>query len=271
MVSRTSTTNPLDFAALSAATYGIAAQPTKFGAKVAHALEVIEEAIGTYGPSRIALSFNGGKDCTVLMHLLRAALYRTSTPKASASGRRAALPLLSLYVVSSKAFAEMDDFVEESVGRYRLQLVREGGGMRQGLEEFKASFPHVQAIFVGTRRDDPHGKSLDFFSPTDNGWPEFMRVNPVLDWSFDDIWEFIRSADVHYCGLYNQGYTSLGDVDETVRNPALCERDGVYRPAWSLKNCDLERHGRTSNMTVSPLPIAQVASAQAVSEQQMAR
>ncbi|KAJ1734678.1 FAD1 flavin adenine dinucleotide synthetase [Coemansia biformis] len=245
MVSRTDAAE-LDFGSLSEATYRLAAEPTRLGTKVAHALGVIEQAIERYGPAHVALSFNGGKDCTALMHLVRAALHRGGTSHGAGAGGR----LVSLYILSKRSFAEIDEFVAQSVVRYRLDLVERDGPMRRGLQSFKDDHPHVQAIFVGTRRDDPYGSALDAFSPTDADWPQFMRVNPVLDWTFDDIWGYMRHAGVRYCRLYDEGYTSLGDVDTTVRNPALL-KNGRYNPAWSLANGGLERSGRSPSGTVS--------------------
>ena len=46
----------------------------------------------------------------------------------------------------------------------------------------------VKAIFVGTRRTDPHGGGLGFFDPTDHGWPKFLRCHPVIDWHYREIW-----------------------------------------------------------------------------------
>ncbi|KAJ2781455.1 3'-phosphoadenosine 5'-phosphosulfate sulfotransferase [Coemansia javaensis] len=248
MVSRTGVAE-LDFAALSDATYRLAAQPTRLGAKVAHALAVIEQAAERYGPAHVALSFNGGKDCTALMHLVRAALSRYE-----ARHGLAATPLVSLYVLYKRSFAEIDEFVQQSVVRYSLELVERAGPMKQGLQSFKDDYPHIQAVFVGTRRDDPYGGGLDAFTPTDADWPQFMRVNPVLDWGFDDVWGFLHAAGAYYCPLYDQGYTSLGDVDSTTRNPALL-KDGRYQPAWSLADGGLERSGRSSSSAASGLPV----------------
>ncbi|KAJ2081386.1 3'-phosphoadenosine 5'-phosphosulfate sulfotransferase [Coemansia sp. RSA 988] len=247
MVSRTGAAQ-LEFALISEATYQLAKQPSRLGAKVSSALRVIEDAIERYGPSHLALSFNGGKDCTALMHMVRAALHRFESNNTTHDSS-----LVTLCVLYKRQFHEIDDFVERSVTRYSLELVRKEGPMRQGLQSFKDNYPHIHAIFVGTRRDDPYSSSLGFFSPTDNDWPRFMRVNPILDWSFDDIWEYIHTADVHYCCLYEQGYTSLGDVDSTVRNPALL-KDGEYQPAWSLTNGRLERSGRSSVSTTGSSP-----------------
>ncbi|KAI9502250.1 FAD1 flavin adenine dinucleotide synthetase [Coemansia spiralis] len=242
MVSRTAL-DELDIALLSATVYGVAEQATELGVKVASALRIIETAIERYGPSHVALSFNGGKDCTALMHMVRAVLYKHCLEHNLQSK-----PLVSLYILYKRSFPEVDEFVQRSVARYDLDLVRLSGTMKQGLQSFKASHPDIRAIFVGIRRDDPHGSKLGFFAQTDADWPQFMRVNPILDWTFEDIWSSIRQMGVHYCCLYDQGYTSLGDVDSTARNPALLKH-GKYQPAWTLVDNCLERSGRSSLST----------------------
>jgi 3'-phosphoadenosine 5'-phosphosulfate sulfotransferase (PAPS reductase)/FAD synthetase len=114
----------------------------------------------------------------------------------------------------------------------------------------------IHAIFVGTRRTDPHGSNLTHFDRTDHGWPDFMRIHPVIDWKLSEIWCFLRSAELReadgsplaYCEMYDEGYTSLGGVGDTVRNPRLkyVDKDGRerYRPAYELTKDEDERLGR---------------------------
>lgn len=52
-----------------------------------------------------------------------------------------------------------------------------------------------------------------------------------------------------YCSLYDEGYTSLGNVTNTIRNPSLISYDvveekEVYLPAYKLMNALEERKGR---------------------------
>lgn len=67
-------------------------------------------------------------------------------------------------------------------------------------------------------RDDPNAGDQQFFCPSSDGWPAFMRVNPIFDWSYHDVWSFLRATKVGYCSLYDQGYTSLGGKYNTVPN-----------------------------------------------------
>ena len=57
---------------------------------------------------------------------------------------------------------------------------------------------------------------------------------------------FLRAFDLPYCALYDGGYTSLGSVPTTSRNPALLGDGGAYKPAHLLEDWSLERAGRVS-------------------------
>lgn len=48
-------------------------------------------------------------------------------------------------------------------------------------------------------------------------------INPIIDWSDEDVWEFIRRFKVPYCGLYDQGYTRLGCVGCPINSKAAEE------------------------------------------------
>jgi phosphoadenosine phosphosulfate reductase len=37
-------------------------------------------------------------------------------------------------------------------------------------------------------------------------------VHPIIDWTSEDVWEFIREYNVPYCGLYDEGFTRLGCI-----------------------------------------------------------
>lgn len=37
-------------------------------------------------------------------------------------------------------------------------------------------------------------------------------INPIIDWTEQEVWEYIRSRNINYCSLYDQGYKRLGCI-----------------------------------------------------------
>ena len=69
--------------------------------------------------------------------------------------------------------------------------------MRDAFATYLQENKQIEAIFVGTRRTDPHGGRLGSFDVTDGGWPRFMRVHPVLEWHYREIWTVSRNVVLH--------------------------------------------------------------------------
>jgi len=209
--------------------------------QVSRARKEVDACLAQYSLDEICVSFNGGKDCTALLHLVHAA--------AADKGLLAPdTKLTAFYVKEAKPFPQVEEFMKEAAIRYNLNVMTYSGCIREALAKFKADFPKVKVILMGQRSTDPRGVGLRHWTPTDADWPAMMRVCPILEWSYSDVWAFIRSLYVPYCKLYDRGYTSLGSMDVTLPNPELEETDRlgrvVYRPAHTLANQNTERIGR---------------------------
>jgi len=105
-------------------------------------------------------------------------------PGASPSPR----PLQAIYIAPPDPFPEVEDFVAKSTAQYHLDLARYALPMRPALEAYLGDRKCVKAVFMGTRRTDPHSEFLTHFDPTDKDWPQFMRINPVINWHYVEIW-----------------------------------------------------------------------------------
>ncbi len=89
----------------------------------------------------------------------------------------------------------------------------------------------ISALFTAIRWDEHQARlSEDYFSPRTA--PPHLRVHPVLHFRERDVWDFTFSRGLPFCGLYRQGYRSLGTRSGTVRTSDL--------PAWEQ---DLEHPG----------------------------
>lgn len=69
-------------------------------------------------------------------------------------------------------------------------------------------------------------------SDVSKGYPRFDRVNPIIHWTYSEVWSFIRSYKLPYCKLYEKGYTYLGNKSNTVPNPQLEMSSKTFMPAW---------------------------------------
>lgn len=149
-------------------------------------------------PDELALSYNGGKDCLVLLILILASLpphfpppTSSAPPPLSSCGPTAArFPVLlqAIYIRPHSPFPEIDDFVASSTKEYHLELATSNKPMKQALADYLKEMFAVRAVFVGTRRTDPHGAHLQHFQETDGDWPRFMRIHPVIDWHYREVW-----------------------------------------------------------------------------------
>lgn len=209
---------------------------------VRRSVQVVEECLSKYDndPETFCISFNGGKDCTALLHLTLMVMKKKGLN----------FRLKSLHITIPDTFSQLVEFVHESCTRYNLDAIElKGPDFKTALAGLKLSLPKIDAILMGTRKSDISYK-IGYFQRTDPDWPDFMRVNPILDWSYRDVWDYLVKLEVPYCRLYDDGYTSIGSTKNTVLNPRLKRLDDsgqpFYLPAFSLEDPSDERSGRIS-------------------------
>nr|WMM48042.1 flavin adenine dinucleotide synthetase [Schistosoma mansoni] len=257
---------------------------SNLGKRVAKSLQCIEEALNKYSDSELVICFNGGKDCTALLHLIHAAIQHQSHNNNNHSENiKPRLPKL-LYIRSCSSFPETELFVEKTVDVYYSlsskilrpdlkqneqrqtdvnsqssscsmdnSVVVYEGSIKSALERFLGDYPEIRGAFMGTRYTDPGAYKMSYMVMSDPGWPQILRINPLLEWTYSDVWNFLRSFSLPYCSLYDAGYTSIGSMEDTHPNPQLryITESGriAYHPAYTLDEEICERIGRVHQNT----------------------
>lgn len=61
-------------------------------------------------------------------------------------------------------------------------------------------------------------------------------INPIIDWTDEDVWEFLHEYNVPYCKLYDEGYKRLGCIGcpMSARNAEELERYPKYKKLYLL-------------------------------------
>lgn len=81
-------------------------------------------------------------------------------------------------------------------------------GIRK-VEPLLRAFNNLDVWICGLRKDQSVSR---FFSKLLE-WDEqngLIKINPLIDWSEDDVWDYIKKNEVPYNPLHEQGFASIG-------------------------------------------------------------
>lgn len=108
------------------------------------------------------------------------------------------------------------------IARYCCEALKENGGNGRFVitgvrwEEStkrKNTRSGVEFDQGGKRRDmeDPDNPSSEIMARTCPTKGKHI-LNPIIDWTTEEVWEFIRKYKIPYCELYDRGYARLGCI-----------------------------------------------------------
>lgn len=114
---------------------------------------MLKEALEKYQMNEIFLSFNGGKDCTILLHVLHELLGKSIEK------------LRIYYLRSSDPFEEIESFVKSCESHYNVKIIetQADSSMKEVLTQICDNDKKIKACIMGTRRSDPWSNKLQSF------------------------------------------------------------------------------------------------------------
>lgn len=57
-------------------------------------------------------------------------------------------------------------------------------------------------------------------------------LNPIIDWTEEEVWQFIHENGVAYCSLYDEGFTRLGCIGCPLAGPGQQEKEFERWPKY---------------------------------------
>ncbi|KAA6395086.1 MAG: FAD synthetase [Streblomastix strix] len=167
------------------------------------AADVIIQSLNSFGTNRLAIFFTGGKDSTVLLYILLASLiYFNKTSSLIESS----IPIVYIDRGQQK-FEEEQIFTTQLANEFESIIVESKIGVFLGV---RASDSNKTA-----QTSEVQKQTIKFIeeSETQEGWPQSVRIMPLLNWDYSNIWEFLLG--------FGFNYTSLGLRTNTLPNPYL--------------------------------------------------
>jgi phosphoadenosine phosphosulfate reductase len=179
--------------------------------KIEFSQKILRKTFEKWGEDKIAVAWTGGKDSTVLLHLIKTLFGK--------------VPFKVYFGDTTQHFPELYKFKDKLTKEWNLDIIvgkpkksyRQVAGDREKCcyalktQPLNATIKKYKwkALITGIRWDEQEARADEkYFSPRKN--PPHIRVHPLLHWTEKDIWDYIQKYQLPVNPLYKKGYRSIG-------------------------------------------------------------
>ena len=189
-----------------------------FESKVARALDLLRDAAERF-PGRVVLANSLGAEDMVITdliarHQLPIALGTLDTGVLHAETLAVLPRIREQYGIEVEVYRPVQEAVIEFVGRHGERAMYESVQLRKGccgvrkLEPLSRMLAGRDAWVTGMRREQSDNRGgVPFEDQDDKGRVKF---NPLADWTWGDVWHYIKLHEVPYNALHDQFFPSIG-------------------------------------------------------------
>lgn len=111
-------------------------------------------------------------------------------------------------------------------GEYTLTGVRRAESpKRANREEIEIRRKGSRAVYLGDNVEEE--REIRYCMKT-----ESYICNPIIDWSDEDVWKFIKHENLPYCKLYDEGFSRLGCIGCPMASKRERERQFARWPGY---------------------------------------
>ncbi len=232
-----------------------ARQTPGYEQRVVNALGVLQAAAERHSGHIVFTTSLGAEDMVVTdliaRHGLPIALATLQTGKLHAQTLDLIPRIEEQYGLQVEQWTPVQEQLLQFVGRHGELAMRQSVDLRKAccalrkLEPLSRALAGRTAWVTGLRREQSGARAEVPFTSLDENGRE--KVAPLADWSWHDVWHYIRSHDVPYNELHDQFFPSIG-CEPCTRAVALGEDFRAGRWWWeneNAKECGLHQHAES--------------------------
>ncbi|MBI2082050.1 MAG: phosphoadenylyl-sulfate reductase [Deltaproteobacteria bacterium] len=201
--------------------------------------EVLKWALQTYHP-RIALASSFGAEDVVLIDIMvkinpKARIFTLDTGRLNPETYDVMDRVRERYGIKLEVMFPKWDTVEAMVREKGMNLFydsienrKECCGIRK-VEPLNRALKGLDAWVTGLRREQSVTRTAVAKIEVDEAHNKMIKVNPIADWTKDQVWDYIKKNGVPYNKLHDAGYPSIGCAPCTrAVKPGENERAGRW-------------------------------------------
>ena len=220
-----------------------------FAARLAHTTAALSSAAAEHGARIVQATSLGAEDMVITDLIARLDLAIAIGTLDTGVLHTQTLALLSgiqaRYGLRVRVVRPRDEAVIQFVARHGEQAMYQSLALRKSccavrkLEPLSRLLAGKTAWITGLRREQSGQRASVPFAERDASGR--LKLNPLADWSWGDVWHYIAINDVPYNALHDQFYPSIGCAPCT-RAVALGEDSRAGRWWWedeAAKECGL--------------------------------
>jgi phosphoadenosine phosphosulfate reductase len=183
------------------------------------AFEILEKALGLFGKKIIFATSLGAEDQVITFKLSKidksAAILTLDTGRVFPETYDLLHRTINRYGIAIKSYFPDTNEVEEMVNSKGINLFYESIANRKLCCQIRKIAPlqrglqGMDAWITGLRREQSVTRTDLKIVDWDAG-NRLIKINPLLEWSEEKVWEFIKTNDIPFNKLHDQGFPSIG-------------------------------------------------------------
>lgn len=218
-------------------------------AKVQATLELLRAAVREYG--KVVYSNSLGAESMVLTDLIwtevpQIEIFTLDTGRLHEETYNLIERLERRYQRRMKVYVPDPKSIETWVSQNGINGFYDSIENRQGcchirkIEPFRRAIAGAGAWVTGVRHEQSATRALARPIEVDEANGGIIKISPILDWTHEEIWAYIRARKLPYNPLHDKGYPSIGCAPCTrAVEPGADSRSG----RWWWENADSKECG----------------------------